>query len=229
MLSTPEFKKFSGEVVLFLHNTSHVDGEPYPNLLREKGGNGYPTVSYLDHTGRLLTQMPFPTRSTDQLRKMLERLRAWRKLRAAHEAGDKGLAAKLFLLEMDFGMLGHAEGEKRLRAVRAQLEPDQIRRVQRALVNLEFRATAATITRDKKTLIAAGEKFVGMMDRDRIPTSREVITFWQGALAYAESKRDAKLFERIFETAKKKMAGDPRVDRYMERVKRRLQALKRQR
>ena len=56
MLSTEEFAKWSDKVVLFLHNTSRVDSEPYPNLLYEMGGIGFPTVSYLDAEGRLRSE-----------------------------------------------------------------------------------------------------------------------------------------------------------------------------
>ena len=57
MLSTEEFATWSKKVVLFLHNTSRCDDEPYPNLLKEKGGNGFPTMSYLAADGRLMTQV----------------------------------------------------------------------------------------------------------------------------------------------------------------------------
>ena len=33
-------------MVLFLHNTSKVEGEPYPNLRKEKGGRGVPTLVF---------------------------------------------------------------------------------------------------------------------------------------------------------------------------------------
>ena len=40
MLSTDEFKTFAGNVVLFLHNTSKVEGEPWCLSARIGGGFG---------------------------------------------------------------------------------------------------------------------------------------------------------------------------------------------
>ena len=51
MLSHESFPAFANDFVLFMHNTSWVDDEPYPNLLREKGGNGWPTSAFLAADG----------------------------------------------------------------------------------------------------------------------------------------------------------------------------------
>lgn len=53
-LSSVEFKEFGKKVVLFCHITSHVPGDPYPELLREKGGRGFPTFYFLDPTGKVV-------------------------------------------------------------------------------------------------------------------------------------------------------------------------------
>ncbi len=57
MLSHESFPAFANDFVLFMHNTSWVDDEPYPNLLREKGGNGWPTSAFQAADGSLLTQV----------------------------------------------------------------------------------------------------------------------------------------------------------------------------
>jgi hypothetical protein len=55
-LSDPAFPEFAKTVVLFLHNTSHVDDEPYPTLLREKGFTGFPSLCFMDAEGRVLAK-----------------------------------------------------------------------------------------------------------------------------------------------------------------------------
>lgn len=37
-----------------MHNTSRVDDDPYPRLLSEKGGTGFPSLFFLDETGDVL-------------------------------------------------------------------------------------------------------------------------------------------------------------------------------
>ena len=62
---------------------------------------------------------------------------------------------------------------------------------------------------------------------DRIPQGQQKTTFWQGALTYAGSKNDADLFEKIMNRAKKELAGDFRVKRYLERVEAQLERMRR--
>lgn len=227
MLSTPEFKAFSERVVLFLHNTSYVMDEPYPKLLTEKGGNGYPTVAFLDHTGRLLTQQPDPIRKTTEFAVSLERLNRWSKLRAEVAEEAAGKRGKLFLMEVDLRMVGYAEAHRRLATLAKQLSKSETAKVERALVDMEFQSVFRTTDRrDQKSMIAAGEKFAAMIDKNRIPRSRQIITFWQAALLFAESRKDADQFAKIFERAKKEMGDDPRAKRYMQSVEGRLKRLR---
>ncbi|MGH7152014.1 MAG: hypothetical protein ACREIU_15020, partial [Planctomycetota bacterium] len=43
-------------MVLFLHNTSRLKEEPYPELLREKGGRGFPYLVFLDSDGGVIAR-----------------------------------------------------------------------------------------------------------------------------------------------------------------------------
>ncbi len=225
MLSTEEFKKFSGKVVLFLHNTSKVEDEPYPNLLREKGGNGYPTVSFMDHTGRVLTQQPFKKLNLPEIQETLARLQEWRKLKVS---GDPELGKRLFVIEMEFGLLGYDEAKAGLAKVGDQLSADEKKKIDKTMVELEFVSILKTIDIAKQaTLVHAGKKFVAMIDSERIPQGQQKTTFWQGALTYAQSKSDVDLFEKIMNRAKKELAGDFRVKRYLKRVEAQLERMRR--
>ncbi len=55
-LSDASFPEFAENVVLFLHNTSRVKGEPYPTLLKDNGGTGFPTLWFLDADGKVITK-----------------------------------------------------------------------------------------------------------------------------------------------------------------------------
>jgi len=53
-LSKPELKDFGAKVVLFCHITTRIPGEPHDELLKEKGGRGFPTFWFLDPTGKVI-------------------------------------------------------------------------------------------------------------------------------------------------------------------------------
>jgi len=225
VLSTEEFKKFADKVVLFLHNTSNVEDEPYPNLLREKGANGYPTVSFMAHPGRVLTQQPSKKLKLPEIQATFVRLEEWRKLKAS---GDPKLGKRLFVVEMEFGLLAYNEAKAAFAKVGDQLSADEKKKIGETMVELEFLSILKTIDIAKKaTLVSAGKKFVAMIDSDRIPQGQQKTTFWQGALTYAGSKDDVDLFEKIMNRAKKELAGDFRVKRYLERVEAQLERMRR--
>jgi len=221
VLSTDEFATFGEQVVLFLHNTSHVDDEPYPNLLAEKGGNAWPTVSFLDADGRLLHQVSGIGRGgLGALQKSLDDLRAWQALRAELDGRD---SRELFLQEMQLGMLSFADADARYRKLEG-LDDEQRADLEQKLVNLEFR----DILQDRAAgnEAALGARCLAMLERDRIPTSAQVISFWQFILKHAEERDDPELFARVVERAKRAMAGDPRVGRYLGQVERQLEQLR---
>lgn len=227
MLSTDGFKKFATNVVLFLHVTSKTPGEPHPNLLREKGGNGYPTFSFLDSTGRVLRQVPRSQLDVAGLQSNFAELRRWRALDVKGKAGDKTAARDAFLLAMQFEMLTQKEAKSGLIRFHKDLTKKQQTTLRQRLVNMEFQDLLRQIdVADQRTLVRSGKGFAAMIQGNRIPRSQQIITFWQGALAYAESEKDVALFAKIFAKAKKLMAGDPRAQRYMGQVEARLKKLR---
>jgi hypothetical protein len=227
VLETEEFRTFAKNVVLFLHNTSKVEGEPHPNFLREKGGNGYPTVSFMDHTGRVLIRQPAEKLSTEEFQKSFTRLQDWDGLRKKVAAGDAKLAKPLFLVEMDLGLLEFEAADAQLKKLGDQVTDEERAALKSRLVELEFLAHLKTIhISDKKTLVAAGKKFADMLRNDRIPQGDQKTTFWQGALTYANSKMDIELFEKILDRGKIELAGDFRLERYLKRVEKQLEQMK---
>ena len=232
MLSTEQFSSFAKQVVLFLHNTSHVDDEPYPNLLSEKGANAYPTVPFLDGTGRVLTEQPYPTKNAGDLQRTFDSLQAWKRLRAKVESQDgggktNGLAKKLFFTELEFGMLQFAEASARAKGLTDVFTDADKTSVDKTLITMEFQSILRTVDRSKQeTAVAAGKKFLAMIEKNRIPKVRQITSFWMHALDYAYDKKDADLFEKIWTRAQKEMGDDSRVRRYKRIVEGRLAELR---
>lgn len=218
MLSTDEFVKWSDKVVLFLHNTSRVDDEPYPNLLREKGGNGFPTVSFLADDGRLLKQVGYPI-TLEGIQSAHDELLAWRELRKKVEDGDASKRKELFLLELRNGMIGYDDAV----AAKAKIELDEDEQpaVEQMLTDLEFNEILRGIAR-QEDLPAAGKKFYAMYETGRIPQAQQITTFWQAMFAYAEAENDVDKFADLLAAAKKRYANDPRLARYLGQLERQL-------
>ncbi|MHC4938458.1 MAG: hypothetical protein ACYTHK_05770 [Planctomycetota bacterium] len=57
-LNSPEFKKWSGDYVLFLHVTTQIPDRKNDDLFGKKGGRGFPTFMFLDPKGGVLAKQP---------------------------------------------------------------------------------------------------------------------------------------------------------------------------
>lgn len=222
MLSTKEFAEWSQKVVLFLHNTSRVEDEPYPHLLREKGGNGFPTVSFLDAEGTLLELVGHVT-PVDQLEAAFQRLRHWQELRAAVSAGkaDAAQEKELFLLELKMGNRPYAEMLQR--RDRLTWSDDEGAQIRQHLVNLQFRDILVARGED---LAAAGKEYLAMYREQRIPDSAQDTSFWQGIFARCVADQDATTFAAVLADLKVRKQGDRRLERYLVQLEQQLEQLK---
>ncbi len=223
MLSTSEFATWATKVVLFLHNTSRVDDEPYPTLLHEKGGNGFPTVSYLDAEGGLLKQVGHVT-PVAELETAWQGLQAWTALRAAVAAGkaDAGKQLELFRMELAMGNRPFAEMVKRRQGV--TIADNEETAVAQQLVNLQFTEILRGTPRDQQHV--GGEKFVAMFREQRIPATTTETSYWQYMFAFATHKNDVALFEELLAHLKKAKAGDQRLQRYLGQLEDQLTKMK---
>ena len=231
MLSHESFPAFAENFVLFMHNTSWVDDEPYPNLLREKGGNGWPTSAFQSADGSLLTQVLLPDQgSVEGLQMTHQKLLDWKSLKARVDAGEEGgeesLPKQLFVTELTLGMLGLEKARERLGTL-GDLTDAERRQFDATLVNMEFLEILSGADESRESQIAAGEKLVGMFKADRIPvTSRQIISYWQFIFDYLESAKNADMFEEVMIRAKEIMAGDRRAARYVQQIEARLKRLR---
>src|SRR5688572_20835245 len=100
-LSDTEFAQLAKEVVLFLHNTSKVEGEPYPKLPKEKGVR-IPSVCFMDADGNVLTKGGRSVKAFVETHAQTKRLLA---LRAKGDERKEAEQKELFLLELRFDLI----------------------------------------------------------------------------------------------------------------------------
>ncbi|MGE3174076.1 MAG: hypothetical protein AB7O97_15725 [Planctomycetota bacterium] len=224
MLSSKEFAEWSQKVVLFLHVTSRVDGEPYPDLLFQNGGVGFPTVSFLDRDGRLLQQVGNVV-SLRECEDAWQRLQEWKALRAKVAAAPADAAAvkELFLLELRMGNRPFAEMVERRAAL--ALDDAELAATEQPLIDLEF--TEILRATPRSDMPAGGKEFARMFDAGRIPRTASETSFWQYQFEFAKAERDVARFRHLLGWLKEHRAEDGRLVRYMRLLERQLAEMER--
>jgi hypothetical protein len=222
LFSTKEFAEWSKQVVLFLHVTSHVDDEPYPNLLYETGGIGFPTVSFLDQDGRVLQQVGNIV-SLEDCDHALEKLQGWKALRAEVERGGAGAdkEKQLFLLELELGNRPFAEMVQRRDAL--SLAAAELAATEQPLVNLQFTEILRATPRNQPA--SGGEQFLAMFRAGRIPDTSTETSYWQYMFAFAKDRKDAALFRELLDWLRSNRKNNDRFMRYAKLLEKQLEQL----
>ncbi len=115
MLSDDQFASFASDVVLFLHNTSRVEDEPYPTLLKEKGFGGFPSLAFMTAEGEVVASPR--QRSVAGFKSSLAQVESYLAIRAKVAAGDESQLRDLFIAELVLGKLEYADARSRYEAL----------------------------------------------------------------------------------------------------------------
>ena len=178
-------------MVLFLHNTSKVEGEPYPNLLKEKGGRGFPTLVFMDATGEVLHQQAWTKRSVAAFHKSHRALDTLARLAGKAEQGDESVKKAIFFAKLELDRYGFKEAKAKMENL--SFSGEQETSLQTALVQLEFDEAYKSAGADRKALT---KKILEMHKAGRIPQGRHSVrTFWNTLLSHAQAEKDVKLYE----------------------------------
>ena len=194
LLSSPEFVEFAKSVVLFVHCTSHVEGDANPHLLREKGFVSYPTLCFMDADGNVTVRAP--QRDVPGLAAVASRLGELEQLRELAGEGDEDAIRRLLLCEVELGMLTRVQILERRKNV--ELDEAEGARIEQALVDLEVRELR-TKTRELG-VDAVSDKIAELARAGRRPSPDGAQFFWQMALNHAAKNGDAALGQLAFDT-----------------------------
>ena len=225
MLSTAEFREFAKGVVPFLHVTSQVEGDKYPDLLSEKGGRGFPHVVCMDAEGGVLAVLN--ARTVDGFKDMMKRGAEFQALVAKK---DRTPAEELSVLKAELGLGRLKPEEARARATALKgLDEAAKKELDGLLLGLDIRAEMAKITREnaKEGRIAAGKAFAEMWKAGREPTDEDTVQpFFILMLDYAESIPDAALFEKALGELQERFGDKPQAAGFLKKQEERLAKLK---
>jgi hypothetical protein len=194
--------------VLFLHNTSRVDGEPYPTLLQDKGFRGFPSLCFMDAAGNVLAQ---PERKVASFAAMQQQLQGLLELRAKGERRTPAEQKELFLLELQLDLI--AADALAARAAEVELTDAEQKLVAQKGTDLEVKALL-TKARDHGPEVT-GEKIAALAKAGRQPSEAMQVPFWNATLQHASKQKDAVLAQQAFDALMQRLGkqAGPGVER----------------
>jgi hypothetical protein len=208
-----------------LHITTHVEGDKYDKLLREKGGTGFPTLAFMDADGNVLAKHE-GQRSVAAFESSAAKAKEFLDLKAKAEAGDRAARIELLKKQIDYRHFGAHEAKKRVDAI-ADLDEAARKEFADRIVTLKVYEILSTVTRDTPTRVAAGKRYNEMRLAGEIPSGdREFQYFWTFLLEYAESVPDVKLFEEGVAAVEARWGTNARYRSWIDQVKAKMAELK---
>lgn len=126
--------------MLFLHNTSQVEGEPFPTLLQDNGFTGTPALAFMDAEGKVLASPA--RRAVESFEITLRSLETYLALKSKIESGDKSVEKEFFIAELELGKLDYEQAKVRYQALEG-LSEEQVELVEARLQAMEVQALLA--------------------------------------------------------------------------------------
>lgn len=198
--------------MLFCHVTTHIEGEPNDKLLEEVGGGGFPTILVLDADGKMIGRHA-GERSVAEFDKLVTKAAAYLDARKKAAEGDKSAGIDVALADLELGTLTAEAAKKKVEALGPPTDAQKAR-LDGILLNAEVMDISKALGKDR---VGAGKKFLELKNAGRIPDGyKETDIFWNRILDFAESEKDAKLFEEGLGKLKEKFASNPNTKKFFE-------------
>ena len=196
--------------MLFLHNTSRVEDEKYPTLLKDKGFGGFPSICFMDADGNVLTKPGRSVQAFVDTHAATLSLSSLRSKKARTAAEDK----QLFLAELTLDLIAAEQIQQR--ADQLTLDAAEKTLVAGKLVDAEVKALFGKMRENgpEKTAAAVAE----MAKAGKVPSAASAGMFWNQVLTHASKQKDAVLAQQAFDALQKRYADEkaPGIERQMQ-------------
>lgn len=230
------FAKFAEKVVLFCHITSHVEGEADPELLDEKGGDGFPYVIEMDADGNVVAQLPAWPPNVENFEKMAAKGDEYFALKKKADGGDKPAAIDLFIAQLELHHHKLKDAEAKSKSLDKPSE-EQKKKIEEMLAQLKAEALDDEIialfkglgqSPDEAAITALGRKFLEMKKAGKIPNGNPqlIANFWSLIMQVAEKDKDVATFEEGIQALKAKFSDNPRAQQGIQQLEQKLEELK---
>jgi hypothetical protein len=215
VLLTGEFAKLADRYVLFCHITSQAQGEKYQDLLAEKGGQGWPSVFFLDSGGNVLARHAGPL-TVEGIDAAGEKPRAFLDLKRRSEKGGPPEKIEFILARLETGQLKPGEAEDGIRGTGGTPSAEQRRRLDELVANVEVEAILRPVKSEETKNAAAKTCYERRKSGKAAPT----VEPWRGAywnlvLERAQSVKDVEVFEEALQVLKEKYSKLPDALKYL--------------
>ena len=205
-----------------MHLTTHVEGDKYQGLLKEKGFGGFPTLAFMDAEGNVLTQQG--ERSVKGFTHTLNTLKAWQAAKKKAEAGDKDGKKELFLAELGLGKLKAADARAQLKGLEG-LSKDEIAKAEDGIHGLEIKEITDG-ARTPEAMAKAAAKLLEMHKAGTIPPGQPGLRAYGVMIGQGMQKKDWQLCDELVAALKARAKGDANAERAVKTWEDRIAKLK---
>ncbi len=196
-------KSLGKSVVLFCHITSQVEDEPYPNLLHEMKGRGFPSMRFLDTKGELL-HIYDGAWKLEAIQDAADGLNELSRLEVALAAGDEKAAPKVFIQKLKLGMFSNAEADKQ-RAELKGLSRKQSKDLDGLVRDQKIVNLAKSTDRNSKESLAKAAKEFAEITKASGTTKTNYVQrlIWPIMVDHAKAVSDKRLMKKALKATKK--------------------------
>ena len=193
--------------MLFLHNTSRVEDEKYPTLLKDKGFGGFPSICFMDADGNVLTKPGRSVQAFVDTHAATLSLSSLRSKKARTAAEDK----QLFLAELKLDLIAAEQIQQR--ADQLTLDAAEKALVAGKIVDAEVQGLLGKMRENgpEKTAAAIAE----LAKAGKVPSDAGSGMFWSQVLVHASKQKDAAMAQQAFDALQKRFADEksPGIER----------------
>lgn len=206
---------------MFCHITSQVTSDKHQDLLKAKGGTGFPYLVFMDVEGNVSAKPG--DRTVAGFETTRSALVAFDALEAKAKKGDKAAAVDALIAGMEMGRIQAEEANARLSKL-GKLPAAKQAKIDALLVASEVDALMKGV-RTKPEAAEVGRKFAAMEKAGKVPTGRTALSFYAMMLEAHEADKDAKAFAATLKKLTKAAEGERNADKLLKRYEATLKKL----
>lgn len=185
-------------VILFASIATRITDRKHDDLLRQKNGHGYPTLTMMDAKGEILTRDI--DRNIAGVEKAVQAVIAHARLTKRIDAGVKGLDVEMLMVELRLRRLPLKQARWDFRRCMSRLGEASRTEADSLILALEIEEWRAQLGKDKGAALNKGCYLAFRGGRRPIPGSRaDEYLFYRPVLAGAGHAEDLVTFERAFQ------------------------------
>jgi predicted peptidase len=185
--------------VLFLHNTSFVETDPYQSLSQEKGGIGWPYLVVMDEEGTVMVRnIEARAKNVAEFESIIAReVPAYKKMAAAAAGGESEAVHAFLRKRMELANISFADASAERKKL-TDLEDSEAEKLDQDLINLQVDELFASIKERSQAAYAKAAPIAAkMVEEERIPVGEaRTRNFWRLVEIYGRMTKDKDLQER---------------------------------